>query len=86
MIVNRGIYDGKSDRAYVKISGFVRTPEWYYERFDETEFNTVFDLESVQRELRNAGFQSAYCARVENLVTPANNPEEESQVFVVGRR
>ena len=86
MIVNRGIYDGQSDRAYVKISGFVRTPEGQFERFDETAFNTVFELDVVQKQLREAGFQRAYCARIEALGTPIENPEGESRVFVVGRR
>jgi SAM-dependent methyltransferase len=86
MIVNRGTYDGQSDRAYVKISGFVRTPDGHYERFDETAFNTVFDLDCVQKELLNTGFESAYFAQVEDLTTPIDDPEEEGRVFVVGRR
>ena len=86
MIVNRGVYDGQGDRAYVKISGFVRTPEGQYERFDETAFNTVFELDVVREQLREAGFQRAYCARVEDLGTPIENPEGEGRVFVVGRR
>jgi hypothetical protein len=86
MIVNRGIYDGQSGRAYAKISGFVRMPEGQYERFDETAFNTVFACDAVQRQLRATGFQTAYCARVEDLTTPVESPEEEDRVFVVGRR
>ncbi len=86
MIVNRGIYDGWSDRAYVRISGFVRTPEGQYERFNETAFNTVLELDAVQKQLLETGFQSAYLARVEHLGTPIENPEEEELVFVVVRR
>lgn len=85
MIVNRGIYDGQSERAYVKISGFVRTPDGHYERFDETAFNTVFDLGAVLEQLQDTGFRRAYLARVEDLTTPIENPEEKSRVFVVGR-
>jgi SAM-dependent methyltransferase len=86
MIVNRGIYDEQSDRAYVRISGFVRTPEGQYERFEETAFNTVFELDAVREQLRDAGFERAHFARVEDLATPIENPEEESRVFVVARR
>jgi SAM-dependent methyltransferase len=86
LIVRRGIYDGQSDRAFVKISGFVRMPEGPYERFDETAFNTVFALDAVQQQLWEAGFQRAYCARVEELARPIENPEDESRVFVVARR
>jgi SAM-dependent methyltransferase len=86
MLVRRGIYDGQSDRAYVKISGFVRMPEGHYERFDETVFNTVFALDAVRTKLGEAGFQRVYCARVEDLSTPIEDPEGESSVFMVARR
>jgi SAM-dependent methyltransferase len=86
MIVNRGIYDGTSNRAYVKISGFVRMPDGHYERFDETAFNTVFALNAVLEQLRETGFQRAYCARIDDLAAPIEHPEHEGRVFVVARR
>ena len=45
MIVTRGFYDGQGDRAWTHLSGFVRVEGGLYERFEETVFNTVFDME-----------------------------------------
>jgi hypothetical protein len=85
MIVRRGIYDGQSDRAYAKISGFVQTQEGHFERFDETAINTVFELDAVHEQLREAGFRSTYFARADDLATPIENPENETRVFAVAR-
>jgi SAM-dependent methyltransferase len=86
LIVSRGIYDGQSDRAWVKISGCVRMADGHYERVDETAFNTVFALDAVLQQLRETGFQRSYCARMDDLATPIEHPEDEGRVFVVGRR
>jgi len=45
MIVTRGFYDGQGDRAWTHLSGFVRVEGGLYERFEETVFNTVFDMD-----------------------------------------
>ncbi len=86
MIVTRGIYDGESDRAYTKVSGFFHTAHGLYERFDETVFNYVFDLAWVREALRKAGWQDAYCARIDDLATPISNPEQEDRVFFVASK
>jgi len=85
LIINRGIYDGKSDRAWTRITGFVRVSSGLYERFDETAFNTVFEMESVKRMLFGAGWRNVYFARIENLRTslPASEAEEQGRVFIV---
>jgi SAM-dependent methyltransferase len=86
MIVTRGIYDEHSDRAFVKISGFVRTPDGLYERFEETAFNTVFEMEMVKKALLGSGFREVYFARVQDLATPIEEPEAEPRVFIVARK
>jgi SAM-dependent methyltransferase len=83
MIVTRGIYDGQSDRAWTQISGFHLTANGLYERFEETVYNTVFDLAWVQHTLLEIGWREVYCARIENLAQPIDEPEEEVRTFLV---
>ena len=83
MIVTRGVYDGQSDRAYTRVSGFIRAANALYERFEETVFNTVFAMASVRDMLLEAGWRCAHCARIEDLADPITEPEQEGRVFVV---
>lgn len=83
MIVTRGVYDGQSDRAYTRVSGFIRAADALYERFEETVFNTVFDMAWVRDMLLEAGWRCAHCARIDDLADPITEPEQESRVFFV---
>ncbi len=85
-VVTRGIYDGQSDKAWVKISGFFRLPDGLYERFDETAFNTVFEMEKVQEALLDIGWKNVYFARIQDLQKPLDDPEREGRVFVVASK
>ncbi len=85
LIVNRGIYDG-GDRAYTRISGFIRKPDGLYERFEMMAFNTAFDLAAVEGALREVGFASVQFVRLANLTVPLDEPEREARVFIVARR
>lgn len=91
MIVNRGIYDGQSDKAWTHISGFVHTENKVdgtplYERFQETVYNVIYDLAWVQQTLREVGFGPAYMAQIGDLHTPLENPEATSRVFWVAQK
>jgi SAM-dependent methyltransferase len=86
MIVNRGLYDEESERAWVRISGFVRTEGGLYERFEQTAYNTAFDLEETRAALLDAGWRHVHFARVQDLGTPLAEPEKERRVFVVAAR
>lgn len=86
MIVTRGFYSGQGSRAYTRVSGFIRLPNGLYERFEETVYNTVFDMAWVQAEVLKAGWQSAHCARIDDLATPIAEPEQEGRVFFVARK
>lgn len=85
-LVNRGIYDEHTVKAWTKITGFVRNEEGLYERFDETVYNTVFQMQTVYDSLVDAGFGPVYMARGEDLGTPMDDPENESKVFFVARK
>lgn len=86
LIINRGFYDGESDKAWTKISGFLRLPDGLYERFDETVYNTVFEMEKVKGALLEVGWKNAYFARIQDLKTPLDEPEEEGRVFIVASK
>jgi SAM-dependent methyltransferase len=83
MIVNRGLVDYAANRAYMHISGFIRVSENLYERFEETAYNTIFDLNDVREALLTSGFRSVRFCRLQDLNTPVTEPENESRIYVV---
>ncbi|PMB09152.1 methyltransferase type 11 [Fischerella thermalis CCMEE 5273] len=85
-IINRSIYVGEQGKAFVKISGYIKAPNGFYERFDETLFNTVFDMEKVRQLLLETGWKEVYSAGVADLTVPVSDPEELDRVFFVARK
>ncbi len=85
LVVNRGIYDG-GEKGYTRVNGFVRDDDGRYTRFEETVYNTVFDLAAVRDALDEAGWHDAYFARASDLESPLDEPEREGRVFVVAKR
>jgi SAM-dependent methyltransferase len=85
LIIDRGIYDQGDDRAWVKITGFVETESGLYERFDQTAYNTAFDLDWVRDTLFKTGYKSVYFARVGSLAMPIVDPETEPRVFIIAK-
>lgn len=83
MLITRGLLDAAGGRAYCRISGFVRLEDGFYERFEGTAYNTVFDMEAVRQMLLDTGFPRANCARLEDLATPLDQPEQEQRIFFV---
>lgn len=86
LIINRGIYDGQGDKAWTMITGFSRTSEGLYERFDEMVFNTVFKMARVREILLETGWRNAYFARARELHVAIDEPEAEGRVFVVASK
>ena len=96
LLVNRDFYDEEADKAWVKITSFVRTPDArvgraseareegaLYERFEQVAYNTAFDLEEVRDALLQVGWRSVHFARVEQLDAPIADPEAELRAYVV---
>ncbi|MGQ9545599.1 MAG: class I SAM-dependent DNA methyltransferase [Dehalococcoidia bacterium] len=83
LIVNRGVYDGHGDKAWMRISGFFRMDGGQFERFEETVYNTVFEMEAVRQALLDTGWSDVRFARIRDLTTPLAEPEKERRVFVV---
>ena len=86
LMINRGIYDGQADRAWTRITGFVRNPDGLHDRFDETISNTVFDLTRVRDKFLDTGWREIRFVRPEDLRTPLTEPEMEGHVFVVASK
>ena len=86
MLVHRGFYDAEGKKAWVRISGFTQRKDGLYERFEQTAYNTAFDLRWVRRTLGEVGWQSVHMARIEDLGTSLPDPEGENRVFFVARK
>jgi SAM-dependent methyltransferase len=86
LLISRGIYDGQSDRASMRITGFVEATDGVFRRFDETIYNTVFDLQRVKEALLDIGWKYVYFARVRDLPTEIAEPEKEGRVFIVAAK
>jgi SAM-dependent methyltransferase len=86
LVITRGSYDGIGPRAVLNITGFVPTAAGVYERFDESVYNTVFDIQTVLWTALAEGFASAHAGRLDSLDQPLADPEAEGRVFIVARR
>jgi SAM-dependent methyltransferase len=83
-LINRGMYDQHTVKAWTKITGFVRDDDsGLYERFEESVYNTVFEMEAVRKWLLEAGFGSVRLATDGALETPIEDPEAQRRVFFV---
>lgn len=85
-LINRGMYDDATVKAWTKITGFVRDDHGFYERFDETVYNTIFEMEAVRGWLLDTGFQDVYFAAETDLNSGIENPEEQKRVFFVAKK
>lgn len=85
MIVNRKFFDG-GKQAYAKVTGFLRNEDGSYERFEESFYNTVFEMEWVKLTLLEEGFKSVYFAEGHDLFTPIENPETLLRTFVIAQK
>lgn len=82
----RGIYDGKSQHAYMRITGFVQQNGQTYARFSEVIANTVFDMQTVSDLLRDTGFVQVCAASHDALDTALEDPETVGRVFFVAHK
>ena len=83
LLINRGIYDGDGDRAWTRITGFCRTQDALFERFDETISNTVFAMKRVRQLLVDVGWHDVYFASIGDLSARIEDPESLGRAFVI---
>jgi SAM-dependent methyltransferase len=86
VIVNRGLFTPDMDRAYTRITGFLRTESGLYERFEETAYNTPFRMDRVRDLLAQAGFARVRRASRQALGTELPDPEAEARVYFGAER
>ncbi|NMB15948.1 MAG: class I SAM-dependent methyltransferase [Firmicutes bacterium] len=86
LLIIRGIYDREGDRAWTRITGFSPTPDGLFERFDQTSFNTAFEMKRVREMLLETGWRRVHFARIGELNVPIDDPEYERRVFVVASK
>jgi SAM-dependent methyltransferase len=86
IIFTRGIFDEINEVAYTQISGFLRTESGLYERFDETVYNSIFNLAAVKDGLVDVGWKDIQFAHIDNLENPVQDPEELGRVFVLAQK
>lgn len=82
-LITSGLYDGSGGKAWTRICGYLRAEDGRYDRFEETVYNTAFDLEDVASLLRQAGWQRWHFARLAELGVALEAPEQEPRVFIV---
>ena len=85
-LINRGMYDEHTVRAWTKITGFVRDQDEFFERFDETIYNTVYEMVAVRTWLLETGFRKVHFALDGTLHTAIEKPEEQKRVFLVAQK
>jgi SAM-dependent methyltransferase len=85
-LINRGMYDEFTVKAWTKITGFVQDEGGLYERFEETVYNTVFEMAAARDWLLMAGFREVYFALDRDLNVPIQNPEAQKRVFFIVRK
>jgi SAM-dependent methyltransferase len=85
-LITRGLYIEAESRAWIRITGFARNAGGLYQRFEETAYNTAFDLAQVRAALLESGWRDCYFARSQDLATPLADPEQEARAFIVARK
>lgn len=85
-LMTTGLFDETGGKAHTRITGFLRAQDGRYDRFEETAYNTAFDMATVQADLLDASFHQAHIALLNDLSTPLVDPEQEGRVFFVARR
>lgn len=86
MFVSRGAFDPEARLASLHVTGFRRVANGLYERFEETAYNTLFDLERVRKLLADDGWSDVYLAATSDLSIPCAEPERERRIFFIARK
>src|SRR5690606_33405130 len=85
IIISSGLYNQVWPKALIRLYGFAQVQSEKFERFEQIISNTIFDADTIQRGLKEAGFTSYYFAQREKLTQSISNPDEitkENDLFV----
>jgi SAM-dependent methyltransferase len=86
VVIDRGVYDGASERAATLMTGFLRGADGRYERFEQLAYDTVYDLAQARAALLETGWEQAHFARGDDLAAPITEPEREERAFILARK
>lgn len=86
MLIVRALFDESSQKAFTRISGFIKAREDLYERFEETTFEIGFNLDAVREALLETGFRTVRFSRLQDLNEPVEAPERESRIYVIAEK
>jgi SAM-dependent methyltransferase len=85
-IISRGVFGSNMSRAYTHVSGFRRRSEQCYTRFEETVYNTVFQVTDVVSALSDAGFSDVRLTHDSDFTVDLVLPEQQERVFFIAKR
>jgi SAM-dependent methyltransferase len=80
-IITRGLFDDERGRAWTRITGFIRREDGLYERFEQTAYNLLVELDWVREALLEIGWEEV-ALRGENL-EPVEDPKQEKRAFFI---
>jgi hypothetical protein len=86
IMFTRGVYDEFNEVAYTQISGFIKRDDGLYERFEETVYNTLFEMAAVKDALVDIGFRDVQFTPIEDLTRTIQEPEDLGRVFIIARK
>jgi SAM-dependent methyltransferase len=97
-LMDTGAYDEEGNKAWVKITGFVRVSQdtptvgdglgegGLYQRFTQMAYNTIFDLAWVRNAIVEMGYSAVHLSQLDELGTPLEDPEAEMRSYIVATR
>jgi SAM-dependent methyltransferase len=86
LLIIKGIFDTKSDKAVTRISGFIKEKDGRYSRFEEIVYNYFYWLTDIKKMLHKIGWTQVDFVRIEDLNKNMVNPEDEDRVFIVAKK
>lgn len=86
MLVTRSLFDAQQKRAFTYISGFLPTESGLWERFEETAYNTAFDLRTVRQALFDCGYARVGFVNERDFYKLLDDPEQETRVFIIAEK
>ena len=82
LYVLKSVFDGV-DKAATRMTGFVRSRDGHWERFEELRSATLFPAPVVISTLKDAGWSRVWVAAIDDLTTSIADPEEFDRVWFV---
>lgn len=86
LVISRSIFDARNACSLMEITGFLKNEDGFFQRFDQSLVNFVYNLREIASFVRNLGFAEVRFTAVDNLSRAITNPEEQDRVFLVAHK